>query len=189
MESTCEHVRLWAFSDWERDNVRSTFRNLGTYKIFHSLDRPEKNLRSRTNELCHKHSLDKELLYFYKAIAFIQLVGVFPSLRGTSSWLSSSSGYLVIISSWGAEEWRMLRLETAWDHRSPLLITTSQTKLLCYSCAALWWARLFPSAFFCFWFPFTLFPSTFLCWILVMPETVLDVLYTFSAMFPCLFCP
>lgn len=128
------HVSLHglAFSDLEMDNAGTTFYNFGAYQVLYSLDRPEKSLRSRTCELCPKHCLDKELLYFYKAIA-----GAFPSRGVTSSLLSSPSGYLVIISSWGTEEWRLLHLETAWDHRSPLLIAASQATRPCYSCAAL----------------------------------------------------
>lgn len=107
----------WLGFQWFRHQyVGSTFCNFGTYKTFDSLDRPDKNLRRRTCELYHKHWI-KSFSISTKSFPCIQLADVFPSLSdqilaGFSIW------YLVIISSWGTEEWRMMHLETAWDHRS-----------------------------------------------------------------------
>lgn len=164
----------WLGFQWFRHQyVGSTFCNFGTYKTFDLLDRPDKNLRRRTCELYHKHWI-KSFSISTKSFPCIQLADVFPSLSdqilaGFSIW------YLVIISSWGTEEWRMMHLETAWDHRSycsllPLRPQHCAIPVLHFNKPGFFFQPSFVSGFLSLIFFF--FPSTFLCWILLTSEAV-----------------
>lgn len=90
------------------------------------------------------------LSVLYTATVGFQLAGVLLSISVTTSTVGSLPVYLsttkktveevlklwtqlIIISTWATQKWRMLHLETAWDHRSSLLITVSQTTRPCYS--------------------------------------------------------
>lgn len=94
----------------------------------------------------------RNLSVLYKATVGFQLAGVLLSISVTTSSVGSLPVYLsttkktvevlklwtqlIIMSTWATQKWRVLHLETAWDRRSSLLITVSQTTRPCYSYAA-----------------------------------------------------